>query len=91
MDNYLYMPKNTKHPKWSKENYFLAIKTLIKEYSIKIDYDINILLQKSHKELKMMYRELQLQIYATKPREMSYGRRNYGNVIDHKGKRYIKK
>ncbi len=90
MNNYLYTTKNTKYPKWSKENYFLAIKTLIKEYSIKIDYDINILSEKSFKELKMMYRELQLQIYATKPREISYGKRNYGNVINFTGKIHTK-
>ena len=90
MGNCLYTTKNTKYPKWSKENYFLAIKKLMKEYSIKVDYDIDILLQKSHKELKMMYRELQLQIYATKPREICYGKRNYGNVINYRGKRYIK-
>lgn len=76
---FLYTPKHTKFPKWSKENYFLAIKKLVEVYSIKLDYDINILSQKSFEELKIMYRELQLQIYATKPRQMLHGKLNIGN------------
>lgn len=76
---FLYTPKHTKFPKWSKENYFIAIKKLVEAYSIKLDYDTNILSQKSYKELKLIYRELQLQTYATKPHEISYGKRNIGN------------
>ena len=76
---FLYTPKHTKFPKWSKESYFLAIKKLVEAYSIKLDYDINILSQKNYKELKLMYRELQLQTYSTRPREISYGKWNAGN------------
>lgn len=76
---FLYTVKTTPYPRWSKENYFIAIKKLIEAYSIKIDYDINILSQKSFEELKIMYRELQLQTYATRPRQISYGKCNIGN------------
>ena len=76
---FLYTPKKVPFPKWSKESYLLAIKKLVKAYSIKLDYDIDILSQKSIKELKLMYRELQLQTYATRPREISYGKCNIDN------------
>lgn len=77
--SFLYTIKTTPFPKWSKENYFMAIKKLVEAYSIKLDYDVNILSQKSAKELKMMYRELQLQTYAKRPRQISYGKCNIGN------------
>ncbi len=76
---FLYTPKNVPFPKWSKESYFLAIKKLVEAYSIKLDYDIDVLSQKRYKELKLIYRELQLQTYATRPREISYGKYNIGN------------
>ena len=77
--SFLYTPKKVSFSKWSKESYLLAIKKLVKAYSIKLDYDIDILSQKSIKELKLMYRELKLQTYATRPREMMYGKRNIDN------------
>lgn len=76
---FLYTPKSVTFPKWSKYNYFLAIKKLVEAYNIKIDYDINILLEKSYKELRMMYRELQLQTGSTRPRQIQYGKCNLGN------------
>jgi hypothetical protein len=58
----LYTTKRIKYTKWSKENYFLAIKKIVNKYSIKLDYDIDILKQKSLKELRSMHRELMIQL-----------------------------
>lgn len=88
--SFLYTIKTTPFPKWSKENYFMAIKKLVEAYSIKLDYDIDILSQKNYKELQLMYRELQLQTYATKPRQLSYGKHNIGNQFRYnKGNRIL--
>jgi hypothetical protein len=78
---FLYTGKGVKFPKWSKENYFLAIKKIVEEYPIKLDYDINILSKKSYKELSFIYREMQIQLKLGGPRKMAFGRRNYGNNI----------
>lgn len=83
----LYTGKTVSHPKLSRENYFLLIKKLVKEYSIKLDYDVNILSTKSYKELKQMYRELEIQLGFGRPRDMKFGPQNYGNQIRSAGKR----
>lgn len=77
----LYTGKTMTMSRWSRENYFLAIKKVVEGYSLKLDYDINILSTKSYKELKQMYRELQIQLGMSGPRPMSFGQANYGNVI----------
>lgn len=77
----LYTGKTMTMSRWSRENYFLAIKKVVEGYSIKLDYDINILSTKSYKELKQIYRELQIQLGMSESRPMSFGQRNYGNVI----------
>lgn len=68
---------STPYIRWSKENYFLAIKKLVKVNNIKLDYNIEILMDKSFKELKLIYKELHLQIYGSS--RGSYGKDNVGN------------
>lgn len=77
----LYTGKAMTMSRWSRENYFLAIKKVVEGYSIKLDYDINTLSTKSFKELKQIYRELQIQLGIRGHQPVSFGQRNYGNVI----------
>ncbi len=77
----LYTGRTMTMSRRSRENYFLAIKKLVEGYSVKLDYDINILSAKSYKELKQMYRELQIQLGMRKGQPMPFGQLNYGNVM----------